>query len=561
MDRRRHGGYSAPVSNSNRTMAGRADPLERTQIGELTAEEMGVPLAPVDVDATGKVTRIGQYRVTGTLGRGGMGIVYDVVDEKKNELALKTIEARFLQLADSNAGHRFSHEIRVLKRLDHRSIVKLWDYGFAKHPMGYDLTFFVMEKLWGETLDIRFKAGRLFDAMEAIRLAESVTDALMYLEANGVLHRDIKPANLCIEPDGRAVLMDFGLARSNEFTRLTQTGHVIGTLGYMAPEALKGHEIDTTSDVFALGVVLYEMVSGIQPFIEKDPTRRVQEIRSGLSWPDDIEIRDDLKMLVGEMLSYDKSTRAKPQQVQERCREILRMRAPPASPPEPEPTAYQPQAPKVQTPPPKVEPTRSQPIRADAVSDARAVAKAVVPPTPFVTEASHKVEFESLAHTTGPTWLAAGGLVSLVAALTFVAGLLVGRASREPERVIVEVPVQHAVVEPPPPQVIRSVVEPEPPPPPPPKRTAPKIPNFNTAQAAYQYGDRALRERHAEEAVGAFREALRLNPAYAEVHRRLGDALLALGDIVEAQKSYKTYLALRPGAPDADDVRRVLDGI
>src|SRR5262245_54749008 len=147
MDRRGHGGYSVPVSNPDRTMAGRLDPLERTQVGELTADDVPIPTTQMEVDATGKTTRIGKYRVVGTLGRGGMGVVYDVVDDKKNELALKTIETRFLHLADSNAGRRFSHEIRVLKRLDHRSIVKLWDYGFAHHPMGYDLTFFVMEKL------------------------------------------------------------------------------------------------------------------------------------------------------------------------------------------------------------------------------------------------------------------------------------------------------------------------------------------------------------------------------------------------------------------------------
>jgi serine/threonine protein kinase len=543
------------VSNPDRTLAGRLDPLERTQVGELTPDDIPI-VASVEVDQAGKTTRIGNYRVVGTLGRGGMGVVYDVVDEKKREFALKTIEARFLNLADSNAGHRFTHEIRVLKRIDHPSIVKLYDYGFAQHPLGYELTYFAMEKLVGETLDIRFKQGRPFEVAEAVRIVQSIAEALSYLEQNGVLHRDIKPANLCLEPDGRTVLMDFGLARSKEFTRLTQTGHVIGTLGYMSPEALKGHEIDSTSDVFSLGVVLFEMVTGVQPFVEKDPTRRVIEIRNGLIWPEDVETRADVKSLIYEMLAYEKSARANPQTVSERCRAIQTSRGP-----SPKPTAYQavaPQPPRVVVER-KVEPTKSQSIRADEVSDARAVAA-----RPFVhTDPHHKIEhIEALHHPRGPTWLAAGGLVSLTAALTFVAGIILGRSTAEGERVVVEVPAQQvaAVVPPPPPQVIRAVQEAEPEPPPI-KREPPRIPNFNTAQAAYQYGDRALRERRPDAAVLAFREALRLNPAYAEVHRRLGDALLALGDIEEAQKSYKTYLALRPSAPDADDVRRVLDGI
>jgi serine/threonine protein kinase len=556
MDRRGHDGYSSSVSNPDRTLAGRLDPLERTQVGELTPDDIPI-VASVEVDSAGKTQRIGNYRVVGTLGRGGMGVVYDVVDEKKREFALKTIEARFLNLADSNAGHRFTHEIRVLKRIDHPSIVKLYDYGFAHHPMGYELTYFAMEKLLGETLDIRFKQGRLFEPNEAVRIVQSVAEALAYLETNGVLHRDIKPANLCLEPDGRTVLMDFGLARSKEFTRLTQTGHVIGTLGYMSPEALKGHEIDSTSDIFSLGVVLFEMVTGVQPFVEKDPTRRVVEIRNGLSWPEDIEVRADVKSLVEEMLAYDKTARANPLLVSDRCRSILTSRGP-----SPKPTAYQvpaaPIAPR-QVVERKVEPTKSQPIRADEVSDARALAR------PFLTDPHHKIEhIEALHHPRGPTWLAAGGLVSLTAALTFVAGIILGRSTADTERVVVEVPAPPVIVQAPapaPPQVIRSQPVPEPAPPPPVKREPPRIPNFNTAQAAYQYGDRALRDRHPDAAVVAFKEALRLNPAYAEVHRRLGDALLALGDIDEAQKSYKTYLALRPSAPDADDVRRVLDGI
>lgn len=551
-------------------MAGRLSPPDRTQVGELMPDDAPALSTPMMVDPIGRVEKIGKYEVKGVLGRGGMGIVYDVVGPQGEQFALKTIETRFLELDDSNAGRRFSQEIRVLRRLDHRSIVRLFDYGFARHPMEYELAFFVMEKLTGETLEQRFKRGApLFGALEALRVVEGLTDALFYLEQNGVLHRDIKPGNLSIEPDGRAVLMDFGLARSSEFTRLTQMGHVIGTLGYMSPEALRGQDIDSTSDVFALGVVLFEMLTGGQPFHEKDATRRVQEIKGGLVWPEDIAVRPDVKELVEEMISYDRSMRLKPHEVGERCRAMIM-----SSGPAPEPTMYKPPAPRRPQEPARSpqEPTRSQAIQAGEVSDESALISAkyiqakapeissvpgVAPDAPFMTESSQPAD--PLPTTSaGPTWLTAGLSMAGLAAATFGVGIFVGRATVE-ERVIVQpapAPPPKIVTVPapfPPPQAVEKETPPEP------KEV--KLPKFETAKAAYRFGDQALKDRRADEAVAAFREALRLNPAYADVHRRLGDALLALGDIGGAQESYKTYLALRPTAPDADDVKRLLDEI
>lgn len=546
-------------------MAGRLSHPDRTQVGELMPDDAPALSTPMKVDTIGRVEQIGKYEVRGVLGRGGMGIVYDVVGQDGKAFALKTIETRFLELDDSNAGRRFSQEIRVLRRLDHRSIVRLFDYGFARHPMEYELAFFVMEKLVGETLEQRFKRGApLFDAMEALRIVEGLTDALMYLEQHGVLHRDIKPGNLSIEPDGRAVLMDFGLARSAEFTRLTQMGHVIGTLGYMSPEALRGQEIDSTSDVFALGVVLFEMLTGEQPYHEKDATRRVQEIKGGLVWPEGIAIRQDVKELVEEMIAYDRSMRLTPVQVGERARAMLM-----ASPP-PEPTMYKPPAPRRPQ-----EPTRSQQIQAGDVSDESALISAkylqaaapqvssvpgVAPDAPFMTESSQPAD--PLPTTSaGPSWVTAGLSMGGLAAVTFGLGIFVGRATVE-ERVIVQpapAPPPKIITTAPPFPPPQPVEKPEPEPEPEEKEV--KLPKFETAKEAYRFGDQALKDRRPDEAVGAFREALRLNPAYADVHRRLGDALLALGDIEGAQASYKTYLALRPTAPDAEDVKRLLDEI
>src|SRR5262249_12978464 len=183
--------------------------------------------------------KVGRYEVVGILGRGGMGVVYEVVDQTTGFIyALKTIETRFLALPDSNAAQRFRQEISVLERLDHPSVVRLYDSGFARHPLGYDLAYFVMERLDGDTLDRDVKGGKKFGVEETVDTMAQLVDALDYLGQHSVLHRDIKPGNIFREVGGRVVLMDFGLARSEEFTRLTLAGQIVGTFGYMSPERL-----------------------------------------------------------------------------------------------------------------------------------------------------------------------------------------------------------------------------------------------------------------------------------------------------------------------------------
>jgi serine/threonine-protein kinase len=325
-------------------------------------------------------------------------------------------------------------------------------------------------------------------------------------------------------------------------------GHVIGTLGYMSPEALKGHEIDSTSDVFALGVVLYEMVTGLHPFQEKDATRRVQEIRGGVRWPEEPLVRSDVRALVEHMLAFEQTERATPTAVGAESRQILMGPQ--------EPTAARPiSSPKAPDAKPQPEETKSQRIKAGAVSDSKAILsakKAADRIQPFVTEAQREADL----HVDRPTWLMTGTLVGLAAASMFAVGIAVGRATKEDRLIVETVPAVRIDPEPPKPiEVVRSQPEPEL------ARPEPRLPKFHTEKEAYVFGNRALEERRPDEAVLAFREALRLNPAYAQVHRRLGDALVALGDIEGAKASYKMYLALRPTADDAADVRRLLDEI
>ncbi|MCA9555417.1 MAG: serine/threonine protein kinase, partial [Myxococcales bacterium] len=325
---------------SGPSRAPRSAPREATQLGALSE---GGRLAQISLGPGEKVEAVGPYTVQGILGRGGMGIVYEVRrDDSGQVYALKTIEARFLSLEDANATKRFHHEITVMARLEHPNVVRLFDHGFAHHPMGYDMAYFVMERLVGQGLEKRLAAGRAFTPGEALRCAQDVTAALVYLESHGVLHRDIKPANLFACDDGRVVLMDFGLARSAELTRLTRAGHVIGTLPYMSPEALRAEETSSAVDVYALGAVLFELLSLQYPFKAKDPNELVRQIKRGVTWPEEVRFvgeEVEVRELISQMLHADPAVRPSPKEVAARASALARASASPTPRPAPPPQA------------------------------------------------------------------------------------------------------------------------------------------------------------------------------------------------------------------------------
>jgi non-specific serine/threonine protein kinase len=213
-------------------------------------------------------TRLGRYEVVLPLGSGGMGEVYRARDTVLGRtVALKVV-------AQADAGRpdrleRFQREARAISRLSHPHICTLHDFGQEQ-----DMAFLVMEDLEGETLADRLERGPL-PVAEALRYGREMAEALDAAHRQGIVHRDLKPANVMLTRDG-AKLLDFGLARlrqsepeparGGDSETLTQTGVVLGTLPYMAPEQIEGREADARSDIFALGVVLYEMVSGERPF-------------------------------------------------------------------------------------------------------------------------------------------------------------------------------------------------------------------------------------------------------------------------------------------------------
>jgi serine/threonine-protein kinase len=237
----------------------------------------------------GEVTRIGKYEILDVLGRGGMGVVYRGIDKQiGREVAIKTLTQGFLR--DANMLARFYEEGRRTGRLNHPNIVTVYDLGDDNGT-----PYIVMECVEGEPLDRMIRSGMQPSLPERLRILVEVCSALGYAHRNNVIHRDVKPANIFVQPDGTAKLLDFGIARlekRDQDNNLTQTGNLIGTVPYMAPERLRNEDVDGRSDIFAAGVVLFQLMAGQLPFsgtdnvlmqkIMNEPHPRLSSIRQDL---------------------------------------------------------------------------------------------------------------------------------------------------------------------------------------------------------------------------------------------------------------------------------------
>ena len=211
---------------------------------------------------------LGPYRLGALLGSGGMGEVYRARDARLNrEVAIKILSEVFA--SDADRLRRFQTEARSVGALNHPNILTVFDAGFEG-----DRPYLVTELLQGESLRERLRGGRL-PRQKAIEYARQTAAGLAAAHAKGIVHRDIKPENLFITTDGRLKILDFGLAKSwseqpldTSATRsqITAAGSIMGTASYMSPEQALGKPVDSRSDLFSLGSVLYEMLTGRRPF-------------------------------------------------------------------------------------------------------------------------------------------------------------------------------------------------------------------------------------------------------------------------------------------------------
>jgi len=251
---------------------------------------------------------IGTYRIEAELGRGGMGVVYRATESATGKsVALKILSREFS--LDPAYVRRFRRETEALARLDHPNIVRVYHVGEDR-----GVHYYAMDFVEGRSLGALLSAGERFSIERALDLAVDVAGALGHAHSAGIVHRDIKPGNILIGSDGKPKLTDFGIARLTYATRMTRTGDIVGTPEYMSPEQAKGAAVEPPSDVYSLGVVMYELLTGRVPF----EGATALEIIKKHQYEEPVNIRecnraihDGLARIVMRMLAKDPKERHK----------------------------------------------------------------------------------------------------------------------------------------------------------------------------------------------------------------------------------------------------------
>jgi hypothetical protein len=219
------------------------------------------------------VDRIGNCRILGEIGSGGMAVVYKAVQEPLGRVvAIKALKPSIA--VDSGFAKRFEREAHFMASLQHENILHVHDFIKDRGTM-----YIVMEYVQGIDLYDLLEITPRLPVEVATIITLQVARALDYAHFRGIIHRDIKPANVMISHQGEVKLMDFGIARDDKLSDLTETGTGLGTPSYMSPEQILGDKLDFRSDVFSVGIVLYQMLTGRKPFVEDDARTVMQKIR------------------------------------------------------------------------------------------------------------------------------------------------------------------------------------------------------------------------------------------------------------------------------------------
>jgi tetratricopeptide (TPR) repeat protein len=247
-----------------------------------------------------------RYEILAMLGQGGMGAVYKARDQELDRVvALKVIRPELTTNPD--ILKRFKQELILARQVTHRNVIRIFDLGQAD-----GLKFITMEFLEGQDLRVELMKRGKFSPEDAARIILQISRALEVAHGEGVVHRDLKPQNIMLDANGRAYVMDFGIARSAYLPGMTQTGALIGTPEYMSPEQAKGEKLDERSDLFSLGVIFYELLTGNSPYYSDTPLatlwRRMQEKAKPLTEVDPT-IPKEISDIVAKLLEIEPANR------------------------------------------------------------------------------------------------------------------------------------------------------------------------------------------------------------------------------------------------------------
>ena len=254
------------------------------------------------------ITRLGHYDIVEELGRGGMGVVYKGYESSLGRyVAIKVLSAQMAH--DKVFVERFLREARAMATLNDSHIIQVYFIGQDEQQ-----TFFVMEYIDGESLSTCLKREVRLTVPDALKVLLHASQGLAVAHGQGVIHRDIKPGNIMITSRGQVKVADFGIALANQdvSAKLTNTGAFVGTPGYLSPEVCMGKPVDQRSDIFALGIVLFECVTGNMPFHDDSPLKLMLDVVQAPT-PDvrtiNPEVDDETKRILDKMLAKDPAER------------------------------------------------------------------------------------------------------------------------------------------------------------------------------------------------------------------------------------------------------------
>lgn len=263
-----------------------------------------------------------RYEIVDELGRGGMGVVYRARDRKlDDDIAVKVVRAELVK-TDPGLIDRLMMETRLARRITHPNVVRSHDLGEWK-----GMHYLTMEFVQGTTVDALIESQGRLSVASALAIGTQLAEALVVAHEQQIIHRDIKPANLLVDDDGVLKVTDFGLARPIEnYAGYTNHGMVVGTPQYMAPEQIFGNVVDERSDLFAVGTVLYECLTGLPPFDANSPTEIVARMVEGPAVPVDKLVPDvapAVSALIAQLLRYEPKDRVQSAgELVERLREV-----------------------------------------------------------------------------------------------------------------------------------------------------------------------------------------------------------------------------------------------